>query len=128
MTNFEEFLIEKGYVKYVYNSKDKRYYKPKAHIISTMENICHIYIKDNKEEEKIVFGLSEKDKPPTLIYPRPRIRVKKLINFNNELIQITQNEQEDNSMNIVLSKINFEETFKAMYDKSICFEFDLTKN
>lgn len=144
MTKFEEFLIDKGYIMFSFNAKEMKYYKPKAHIISTMVNLGHIYIHNsdtnllNKIEQgksvmeadftwedrkkEIVFGLREKDKPPTLISPRPKIRVKRF----RKKIEVIENQDYDDSMNIVLSKIDFEDIFEAMYDNSICFEFDLT--
>lgn len=133
---------------YAFNAKEMKYYKPKEHIISTMVNLGHIYIHNsdanllNKIEQgksvmeddftwedrkkEIVFGLREKDKPPTLISPRPRIKVKRFITINEKQVEVLEDEKFDDSMNIVLSKIDFEKIFKAMYDKSICFDFDLT--
>ncbi len=149
MTKFEGFLIDKGYIMFAFNAKEMKYYKPKAHIISTMVNLGHSYIhnsdtnllskieqgksvmeddftwEDRKKE--IVFGLREKDKPPTLISPRPKIRVKRFRTINEKQIEVIENQDFDDSMNIVLSKIDFEDIFKAMYDNSICFDFDLTQ-
>ena len=86
-------------------------------------------LKQNAEDRKkeIVFGLREKDKPPTLISPRPKIRVKRFRTINEKQIEVIENQDFDDSMNIVLSKIDFEDIFKAMYDNSICFDFDLTQ-
>ena len=39
---------------------------------------------------------------------------------------VIEDEQYDDSMNITLQQIEYETIFKGMYDKSICFEFDLT--
>jgi hypothetical protein len=139
MTKFEGFLIDKGYSTYILDCKEMKYQKSNQHIISTMVNLDHRYIhntdrnfldKINKgksvmdedftwEDRKgeICFGLHEKGKPCTLISPRPRIRVMK-----NDIILTEQN---DDAMNIVLKEIEYEEIFKAMYDKSICFEFYL---
>lgn len=149
MTKFEGFLIDKGYIMFAFNAKEMKYYKPKAHFISTMVNLGHSYIhnsdtnflskieqgksvmeddftwEDRKKE--IVFGLREKDKPPTLISPRPRIRVKRFRTINEKQIEVIENQDFDDSMNIVLSKIDFEDILKAMYDNSICFDFDLTQ-
>ena len=65
----------------------------------------------------ICFGLHEKGKPPTLIYPRPKIKVIRDSGVSNEC--------RDDSMNIVLQKENSEDVFKAIFDKSIVFEYDL---
>lgn len=150
MTKFEGFLIDKGYIMFAFNAKEMKYYKPKEHIISTMVNLGHSYIHNsdtnllNKIEQgksvmeedftwedrkkEIVFGLREKDKPPTLISPRPKIRVKRLRTINDKQIEVIETQDFDDSMNIVLSKIDFEDIFKAMYDNSICFDFDLTQS
>lgn len=37
-----------------------------------------------------------------------------------------ENQQMDDSMNIVLKEISFDRIFEAMFDKSIVFEFDYT--
>ena len=145
MTSFEKYLIEKGYIMFAFDVIKMQYYKPERHVISTMTNLGHIYIhksdkvildkivqgkrvvgedcitfEDRKNE--IVFGLSEKDKPPTLISPRPRIKIKRSINGNT----VFDYENMDDSVNIVLSKENHGKILNAMYDKNIVFEYDLT--
>ena len=75
---------------------------------------------DGKGE--ICFGLHEVGKPPTLISPRPRIEVKRIKDGK----EVIENEQWDDSMNVVLKDIPHEEIFKAMYDKSIVIKIDLT--
>lgn len=144
MTGFEQFLIDRGYIKFILNCKTMKFEIAKDHVISTMINIDHRYfhksdknilekISSNKsinDEDftwddrvgEIVFGLSEVGNPPTLICPRPNIKIKLIKNG-----QLTiENEQFDDSMNIVLMTFTFEEIFKAMYDKRICFNMDLT--
>ena len=145
MTKFEEELIEKGYLTHTFNCKTMKYERGRK-IISTMGNLEHRYIhKDNKimldkikdglsvisddftfEDRKgeICFGLHESGKPPTLICPRPRIEIKRIADGNI----FFENEQRDDSMNIVLRHKPFEEIFKAMYDDSIIFTIDLTNN
>lgn len=149
MTNFEQFLISKGYIMFAFDAKEMKYYKPKEHIISTMFNLGHIYVHESNtdflnsiykgtrvtEEEfknidiskNIIFGLREKDKPCTLICPRPNIRVKRYREIDGVQTEVEENQLYDDSMNIVLSQIDCEIIFKAMYNPSICFEFDLTK-
>jgi hypothetical protein len=142
MTRFENFLIDKGYIMYVLDCKEMKYKKAKQHIISTMVNLDHRYIhnsdtilldKINKgksvmdddftwddRRNEICFGLREYGKPPTLISPRPRIRIK----TKDKILT----EQDDDAMNIVFLKIDYEDIFKAMYDKSIIFDLDLRTN
>lgn len=133
MTKFESFLINKGYIMFAFDAKEMKYYKPKAHIISTMVNLGHIYIHNsdtnllNKIEQgksvmeddftwedrknEIVFGLHEAGKPTTLISPRPKIRVKR----KDKILT----EEQDDAMNIVLSKIPYEEILEKMYNGEI---------
>ena len=144
MIKFETFLIDKGYIMFAFNAKEIKYYKPKIHIISTMINLGHIYIHNsdtnllNKIEqgksvmdddftfedrkEQIVIGLHEKNKPVTLISPRPRIEVKRLI---EDKVCIS-NELYDDNMNIILSNIDFEYILEAIYNKEIILKIDLT--
>ena len=133
MTGFENKLLEKGYVKYVFNNKKNSYELAKRHVISTMVNLAHFYIhKSNNTslgsntKNVICFGLHEVGKPPTLIYPRPSISVKRNRHINNEECIVIENEMFDDSMNLVLSKENTEQIFKALFDNSILFEYDLT--
>jgi hypothetical protein len=138
MTQFEQMLLDKGYIKHILNCKTMKFEIAKSHTISTMLNLDHRYFHNTDENAllkiangksviekdftwndrkwEICFGLHEKDKPCTLISPRPTIRVLK----NN----ITLTEQNDDAMNIVLKEVDYEKIFKAMYDKSICFKFD----
>jgi hypothetical protein len=146
MTKFEEFLIDKGHIMYAFDFKEEKFYKPKGHIISTMVNLYHFYIHnsnidlikkiengenvknftENDYEKIIQYGLHEYNKPSTLISPRPRIQVKRFRTYFEEQHKVIETEKNDDSINIVISKINFEEIYKAMYDKSIVFKFDLT--
>jgi hypothetical protein len=121
MIKFEEYLVNKGYEQFAF-SFDKGYYKPKTYIISTLVNLGHIYINSDKEH-KIVIGLHEKNKPVTLISPRPRIEVKRLIDDKVVIF----NEWYDDEMNVVLSKVDFDLIYKAMFDKDIIIKVDLTK-
>lgn len=144
MTQFEQMLLEKGYIKYIFNCKTMKYEIAKGHVISTMVNLDHRYFhntdknilqkiangKSVMEEDftwedrkgEICFGLNESGKPPTLISPRPRIEIKRIKDGK----EVIENEIRDDSMNIVLKYISHEEIFKAMYDKSICLKIDLT--
>ena len=146
MTNFEQMLLDIGYIKYILNHKTMKYELAKGHVTSSALNLDHRYFhktdlivlskiesgksitdedftwEDRKGE--ICFGIHEDNKPATLISPRPRINIKKIIEGKEEDID----ELMDDSMNIVLKEISHEEIFKAMYDKTHLFEFDLTIN
>ena len=144
MTQFEQMLLDKGYIKHILNCKTMKFETAKRHTISTMVNINHRYFHKTDEnilqkiangesvmEEdftwedrkgEICFGIHERGKPPTLISPRPRIEVKRI----KDSKEVIENEQYDDSMNVVLKYIPHEEIFKAMYDKSIIIRIDLT--
>jgi hypothetical protein len=120
-----------------------RYEKAIGHELSTMTNLNHRYFhesdtnildkierglsvknggitwKDRKNE--IIFGLHEKDKPATLISPRPRMRVRR--KRNSEIV--IEDETLDDSMNVALEKINEEIILTAMFTQ-IVIAIDLT--
>ena len=146
--SFEDFLIIKGYIKYVLKRnviKDKWSFQLFSNeIISSLSNLDYRYFhnsdpiieKINKgfvitegeithEDRKgeICYGLNEGGKPPVLVYPRPRIRVKRLDN-NREVFE---DQRFDDSMFIALKEKTNEEIFEAMFDRAIVFKFDLTK-
>ena len=78
-----------------------------------------------KGDSIFIIGLHELKKPPTLISPRPRIRIQKTIVVDSVKTDIVINEIEDDAMNVVLKEVESEQIFKAIHDKSVCFEFDL---
>lgn len=87
---------------------------------------------EDSKGNKVTWGLNEHKKPPTLLHPRPKIILKRKYEGKNDII--FENEIEilselyDDAMNFCLQKESHEEIFKAMFDKSIVFEYDLTKN
>lgn len=137
MTLFEKALINKGYIRFVYDKKTDSYKQVQEFIISSMVNLNHIYfhesdpiiekiksgvklaqMSDKDREKQIIFGLNEYGKPATLIYPRPRIEISRLINGCRYVLK----EEHDDNMNYVLMNYSFEEIFTALYDKSIIFK------
>jgi hypothetical protein len=147
MTNFENMLIDKGYIKHILNCKTMKYEIANKHVISTMVNLDHRYIHKTDEvllkkieqgksvmdddftlddrKGVICFGLHEANKPPTLISPRPRIRVKRIREYDGEKQIVIENENFDDSMNLILQKEKPEQIFKALFDSSIFFNVDL---
>lgn len=123
MTKFENYLTGIGYVKYRLNAKKMIFIpeKKNIHKISSMGNIGYYYFPDNIKattdnvDKAIIFGLSERFKPPTLIYPRPRIMYKKpngiIYNENNG----------DDAINIVLIKYSSEKIYNYIMDRKKCF-------
>ncbi len=150
MTAFEQFLIKKGYIKYIFDCSNGRLNIAKGHTISTMVNLDHRYIHESnktfidkinkgfsvfkdeftKEElwSTIIFGLNERHRPPTLISPRPTIKLKKIVKDSEGGEYMTfETQDRDDAMNIILDKIDFETIFKAMYDYSIVINVEVNK-
>lgn len=94
MTAFETFLINKGYIRFYRDFKSKKYSQQKTYGFSSLDVLNYEYIPANgkmykalvennfdvffeysseEKQEIVYFGLNERDKAPTLIYPRPRI-------------------------------------------------------
>jgi hypothetical protein len=149
MTGFENYLINNGYIRFALDVKTMKYYKPSEYIVSTMSNLFHSYIhKDDlnllskieaglsvrngitPEDRKmeITYGLNEVGKHPTLINPRPRIKVRRFRTYDNVERIVIENEIHDDSMNIVLQQVDYKEIYNAMYNRIICFEYDLTNS
>lgn len=116
MTGFELFLISKGYLKYKYNFKEQKLeLVHNEHIISTMSNLGYTYVHPDNPKRKISYGLNEVGKPPTIIYPRPKILVTR--------DGMTYDEHYDDSMNLALIKESFEDILNGILDKSILFQY-----
>lgn len=132
MTQFEQMLLDKGYIKHILNCKTMKFEVAKGHAISTMANLNYRYINETDtnllskiadgksvidkyftcedRNGEICFGLREVGKPPTLISPRPRIEVKRIKEGN----VVIENEQHDDSMNVVLRSTSHNEIFQIM--------------
>lgn len=106
MTRFEEYLLDQGFKRMV-RLHSGEFLEGKKASYSSLENVIYWYLKN---ERRIIFGLNERHKPPTLIYPRPRIKSKEVPSWS------------DDAMNRVLGKYEPEEILKAIYDESIIFE------
>lgn len=134
MTSFEQFLIDKGCIKFVLNLRTKKYEVATNHTLSTLVNLDHRYIHHSDEDllmkiaagksymdedftmeqrkNEIIFGLNERDKPATLIYPRPKMQTG----------DIPTTCLGDDCMNAALQQFSPEEIFQAMYDRSIVLQ------
>lgn len=123
MTSFESMLLDKGYTKHIFNCKTMEHEPTEKHEISSMVNLDHRYILGDRY---IVFGLHERHRPPTLISPRPRITIQREREINGEKVTVFEDETLDDSMNVLLTKIDNEDIYDALYDDSIKFFIDLT--
>ena len=111
MTGLENYLIEQGYTRYHYDHKTMSLVKSEGYLLSTMGNLDYRYVLDDDFDNQIIFGLNEKGKPATLIYPRPNIRVQKGSQFIGN--------EEDNAMNTVLMNFSHEDILDAIKDADI---------
>ena len=123
MTSFEYMLIDKGYTKHIFNCITMEHELTTEHVISSMVNLDHRYIRG---DNYICFGLNEKGKPSTLISPRPTITIQREREINGEKVTVFEDETLDDSMNVLLTKVDNEDIYNALYDDSIKFFIDLT--
>lgn len=86
---------------------------------STMQNggIDIRYIKGDRE---IIYGLNEAGRPPTLIYPRPKIILIKNIDGRKRVYT----DVFDDTMNICLKKEDPQVIYEAMFDKTKKFRYE----
>lgn len=134
MTEFETYLVEKGYIRTLNGKKTDRY------IYSALKDVCYTYVKG---EDRILFGLNQKGYPPTLIHPRPRIKikvkckpkhtkkghtiyfyggVKKVFNktIDSNILEIDENY--DVAMNRALKKYTPEKIYEAINNRKIVLQ------
>tara|TARA_R100001244_G_scaffold97404_1_gene72938 strand:- start:333 stop:851 length:519 start_codon:yes stop_codon:yes gene_type:complete len=128
-SSFEEYLLEIGYKPFEYNHNNKGWeYEPvKRYSISTMGHLDYTYIKGDR---KIVFGLNEIKKPPTLKCPRPSMvdteYVKEFAeknnvdNFNWSCVV----SDFDDVMIKTLMNFSNKEVYEAIFDKTIILNND----
>lgn len=96
---FEAYLLKQGYTPYSKRYRNGKFeYEEPPMQLSTMGDIDIRYLKDDIE---FIIGLHEKDKPPTLISPRP------------------SSCKNDDTMNKLLSHFSHEEIYNACLNQSI---------
>lgn len=126
--NIQDYLIKKGYIGYraVFEKNNLVFKKNTMGYFSTMVNggLDIRYVKDSDFKNAIIYGLNERGKPPTLVYPRPKIYLKKYCEVSKTTIWLS--ETMDDAMNYCLYKESFDDIFKAMFNKNIVFEYDLS--
>jgi hypothetical protein len=100
------------------------YFKPiqPYYDFSTMRTggITTYWVKDKDFKNSIIWGMNEFGKPPTLISPRPKIKLRK------EKRILSQNY--DDVMNVCLQKEDHEKIFEAIFDSNITFEYEISGN
>lgn len=138
MIAFEKYLLDKGYEVFqrVYHrnrNEHENIFSGKVVTVSSLANLDNFYylpseitkeeLDDISEWKNMVIdiGLHEVGKPVTLIYPRPKIEVKK----NEDGKERFYDESYDDSVNIVLQKEPFGDILNSLTDKSIVFKYDL---
>lgn len=97
-TDFENYLLEKGYKQHVFDIKKQKLVEKKVVNYSTMYDINSIYIKD---EIKITVGISLAGFPPMLQTPVPIIvkskhgmlTTRSILHQTQRLFELYDNEQ-----------------------------------
>ena len=112
-TPFEDYIVSQGFV----CDNSSMGYDNYSGGYSSMGKIFDCYI--HADGRRIYYGLHELHKPPTLISPRPNVRV-----YRDEPNRIAWEDCDDN-MNVILQKYTPAEIFRAMYDRTIVLEVDL---
>jgi hypothetical protein len=94
------------------------YYRKNRNEITTMKpgGISVYFIKNNDFENPIIWGLSESELPPTLIYPRPKIKIIEKDDRFMEGYNIIFNDR-DKAMNICLNKEEHQLIFDVITGK-----------
>lgn len=124
-------LNNKEKYKVIFTSGDEKngtfFFKSKQpyYDFSTMRvgGVSTFWIKDNDFKNAIVWGLNTIGKPPTLITPRPEVKIKK-INQDNEIYYL--NKYDDDAINYLLSSEDSLIIYNAIVNKNRDFYFDLT--
>ena len=145
MSNFEKFLLNIGYIRFYMSYDDMVYKRCNNYKLDINGNITYSYFHYTEEAileaiDKglstfsnqfpiyyfgmgIIFGYTDEDKPPTLVYPRPRVIVRR---YEPNGSIINDKFVSDDTMRLVLASVESKEIFKALYDKSIVFNYDQT--
>jgi len=144
MHEFEKFLVDNNFLICRSEGKDQkaRMVKVDVHDMSTLggkEN-SYMYVPIKSKHYKalsegkyvpaskftpeefndiIVFGFEAIGKPPTLLQPRPNIRVKTTVNCHGLLIEHVALQDECDAMLFILAKHTPKAVFEAIYDREI---------
>lgn len=122
MTKFEIYLLSIGFVchRRIRTGKDSMEWTPATHTgFSTMVTCQYKYIHPNGQE--CLFGLNEKDRPPTIISPRPNTIVK----LSNSSKYVIIGYVSDFIIGGLLNDKSPEEVFSIIFDPNYVFELDL---
>ena len=140
MTKFEQFLLTKGYIRCKQIGDTSKFEIAQTYSISSLGNMFYVYFHNSENivfdkiannepiydiDSKlgcICFGLNEVNKPSTLIHPRPNILVQRIKDGKI----IIEHQMYDDSMNVALNSIDFDDIFNAMFDENIILKIDLT--
>lgn len=116
-----QYLVEDlGYKSYRY--VDEKLVSNTMNSFSSMVNGgLHVIYLRSTNDIPIIYGLHLIGYPPTLISPRPKIRVSKI---EGNCVE-TFNEKTDDAMNICLKEELPQDIYKAMFDKTLEFRYEI---
>lgn len=120
VSKFEEYIIDKGFIPHVYDKKDG--WIPFKGITISYSTYGPMYMCYKLEDLNIVYGLHEMGHPPTLISPRPKI---KLTRINKDDIPTITNELYDSTIDILFQKESVETIYNSLFNKDIAFEYTI---
>jgi hypothetical protein len=111
-----------------YSEKSRFYWSADTDDFSSMlvGGLCVHYVKDMDFENQILWGLCEYGMPPTLISPRPKISVRRFVDYNGEKVMRRITEERQSSMEVCLKNECHQDIFEALFNER-AFEYDLTK-
>lgn len=149
MSNFEEYLVSIGYERFwmpvrgVKEAKDLRLVRPRVskngkvqYGFSTMNVIRYEYYKDpsiiktidsgelpeNRSNYAIIYGLHELGKGPTLIHPRPKIKITYVDKETKEIIGY-EFYCSDDYINRILQNYSSEFIYDSLFNNYV-YEFE----
>jgi len=140
MHGFDRYLEGRGYKSFAFNSETGRLEETGSNSISSLGPIGLLYIHSSNEAMKLVdkgesikgldikdcfiLGLNEGGGSPTLISPRPKIKVKKTCG----LVWWLEFEWRDISMALAFENESLEDIYNAAINQDVTFIYNVEVN
>lgn len=150
-SNFEKNLEKEGYIRCRHQRKNEggisivkcsdgdynlnHDFADSVYFYVPMKADCYMKLVNGKElktgftkeddELIVVYGYNEQNKPPTLIQPRPTIRIKSVYNCLGLFVDRVLTQYEDDAVIYAIHKTPFKKFFDAMHNKEKVLEFEI---